>query len=207
MLGVRFHGRGGQDVVTTAELLPVAAFLDGHEAQAFPSFGSERMGAPVLSSAASRRFPTTHGHRVLAPALVVLGVGAVFGSWVTGRVASGSVAVSYLVVSCRQLAPDDKGATPQAEAACDSPGRDDLFLSVVANLARFHREHDKHYAESPLHDAITLQRSARAFGMGAAPKRSRKSSARQAANTHVDHEHRRAGEGGDQYGVCDQLLG
>ena len=47
--GVRFHGRGGQGVVTSAELLSVAAFLDGREAQAFPSFGSERMGAPVMS--------------------------------------------------------------------------------------------------------------------------------------------------------------
>jgi pyruvate ferredoxin oxidoreductase gamma subunit len=36
-------------VVTAAELLSVAAFRDGHEAQAFPSFGSERMGAPVMS--------------------------------------------------------------------------------------------------------------------------------------------------------------
>lgn len=49
MLEVRFHGRGGQGVVTAAELLSVAAFLDGHEAQAFPSFGSERMGAPVMA--------------------------------------------------------------------------------------------------------------------------------------------------------------
>ncbi len=49
MIEVRFHGRGGQGVVTAAELLSVAAFLDGHEAQAFPSFGSERMGAPVVS--------------------------------------------------------------------------------------------------------------------------------------------------------------
>ncbi len=46
---IRLHGRGGQGVVTAAELLSVAAFLDGHEAQAFPSFGSERMGAPVMS--------------------------------------------------------------------------------------------------------------------------------------------------------------
>lgn len=46
---IRFHGRGGQGVVTAAELLSVAAFLDGHEAQAFPSFGSERMGAPVMA--------------------------------------------------------------------------------------------------------------------------------------------------------------
>jgi len=49
VLDVRFHGRGGQGVVTAAELLSVAAFVDGHESQAFPSFGSERMGAPVVS--------------------------------------------------------------------------------------------------------------------------------------------------------------
>ena len=49
MFAVRFHGRGGQGVVTAAELLAAAAFLKGRYAQAFPSFGSERMGAPVLS--------------------------------------------------------------------------------------------------------------------------------------------------------------
>ena len=46
---VRFHGRGGQGVVTAAELLSVAAFLDGRYSQAFPSFGSERAGAPVVA--------------------------------------------------------------------------------------------------------------------------------------------------------------
>lgn len=49
MYQVRFHGRGGQGVVTAAELLSVAAFLEGHYSQAFPSFGSERMGAPVAA--------------------------------------------------------------------------------------------------------------------------------------------------------------
>src|SRR5439155_11620335 len=49
VLQVRFHGRGGQGVVTAAELLSVAAFNDGRHAQAFPSFGSERTGAPVVS--------------------------------------------------------------------------------------------------------------------------------------------------------------
>jgi pyruvate ferredoxin oxidoreductase gamma subunit len=49
MNAIRFHGRGGQGVVTAAELLSVAAFLDGRFAQAFPSFGSERMGAPVAA--------------------------------------------------------------------------------------------------------------------------------------------------------------
>jgi pyruvate ferredoxin oxidoreductase gamma subunit len=46
---VRFHGRGGQGVVTSAELLSVAAFVEGRHAQAFPTFGSERTGAPVVS--------------------------------------------------------------------------------------------------------------------------------------------------------------
>ena len=36
-------------MVTAAELLSVAAFLEGKFAQAFPSFGSERMGAPVMA--------------------------------------------------------------------------------------------------------------------------------------------------------------
>ncbi len=43
----RIHGRGGQGTVTASELLSVAAFEDGRYAQSFPSFGSERMGAPV----------------------------------------------------------------------------------------------------------------------------------------------------------------
>ncbi|GAA1684890.1 pyruvate synthase subunit PorC [Nonomuraea maheshkhaliensis] len=46
---IRIHGRGGQGVVTAAEMLSVAAFLEGRHAQAFPTFGSERTGAPVVS--------------------------------------------------------------------------------------------------------------------------------------------------------------
>ena len=46
---MRIHGRGGQGVVTAAELMALAAFREGRHAQAFPSFGSERTGAPVIS--------------------------------------------------------------------------------------------------------------------------------------------------------------
>ena len=49
MFQVRIHGRGGQGVVTAAELLSVAAFDEGRHAQAFPTFGSERTGAPVVA--------------------------------------------------------------------------------------------------------------------------------------------------------------
>jgi pyruvate ferredoxin oxidoreductase gamma subunit len=49
MFQIRIHGRGGQGVVSGAEMLSIAAFLEGRYAQAFPSFGSERMGAPVMA--------------------------------------------------------------------------------------------------------------------------------------------------------------
>jgi pyruvate ferredoxin oxidoreductase gamma subunit len=49
MYEIRLHGRGGQGVVTAAELLSVAAFTEGRYAQAFPSFGSERTGAPIAA--------------------------------------------------------------------------------------------------------------------------------------------------------------
>lgn len=49
MFELRIHGRGGQGVVTAAEMMSVAAFAEGRHAQAFPSFGSERMGAPVVA--------------------------------------------------------------------------------------------------------------------------------------------------------------
>ena len=49
MFQVRIHGRGGQGVVTAAKMLSIAAFEDDQHAQAFPTLGSERTGAPVTS--------------------------------------------------------------------------------------------------------------------------------------------------------------
>ncbi len=48
---IRYHGRGGQGAVTSTQLLAVSAFYDNKYATAFPSFGSERSGAPVQSFA------------------------------------------------------------------------------------------------------------------------------------------------------------
>jgi len=46
---IRWHGRGGQGAVTSAELLAKAAIDEGKYAQAFPAFGAERRGAPVIA--------------------------------------------------------------------------------------------------------------------------------------------------------------
>ena len=49
MQQIRLHGRGGQGAVTSAELIAIAAINRGKYAQAFPSFGPERRGAPVVA--------------------------------------------------------------------------------------------------------------------------------------------------------------
>jgi len=49
MKELRIHGRGGQGSVTAAELLAIAAFRDRKYSQAFPAFGAERRGAPVMA--------------------------------------------------------------------------------------------------------------------------------------------------------------
>ncbi len=47
MLEVRWHGRGGQGVVTAGRLVAAAALKAGYNVQSFPEFGPERAGAPV----------------------------------------------------------------------------------------------------------------------------------------------------------------
>jgi 2-oxoacid:acceptor oxidoreductase gamma subunit (pyruvate/2-ketoisovalerate family) len=49
MIEIRIHGRGGQGAVVASQILAEAAFRDGLSVQAFPSFGSERRGAPVTA--------------------------------------------------------------------------------------------------------------------------------------------------------------
>jgi pyruvate ferredoxin oxidoreductase gamma subunit len=72
MREVRFHGRGGQGAVTAATLLAVAAGLDGKYSQAFPSFGTERRGAPVKAFCRIDDRPITIRSQVYNPDYVVV---------------------------------------------------------------------------------------------------------------------------------------
>lgn len=72
MFQTRIHGRGGQGVVTAAELLSVAAFDAGHHAQAFPSFGSERTGAPVVAYCRIADTPIRSREPIVAPDALVI---------------------------------------------------------------------------------------------------------------------------------------
>ena len=72
MIQIRIHGRGGQGVVTAAELIAMAAFKSGLEAQAFPSFGVERTGAPVESFARIDDKPIITREQIYCPDVLII---------------------------------------------------------------------------------------------------------------------------------------
>ena len=72
MIEVRFHGRGGQGAVTAAEILAKAAFEDGKYCQAFPFFGVERRGAPVMAFTRIDNKPIRRRYQVYNPDYVVV---------------------------------------------------------------------------------------------------------------------------------------
>lgn len=72
MIQIRVHGRGGQGVVTAAELIATAAFFDGLYAQAFPSFGVERSGAPIQAFARLDEEPIITREQIYEPDILVI---------------------------------------------------------------------------------------------------------------------------------------
>jgi pyruvate ferredoxin oxidoreductase gamma subunit len=72
MVELRFHGRGGQGAVTSAELLAQTAIAEGKYAQAFPSFGPERRGAPVMAYSRIQDSPVRNRTAVQTPDIVIV---------------------------------------------------------------------------------------------------------------------------------------
>lgn len=110
MFGTRIHGRGGQGVVTAAELLSVAAFDSGRHAQAFPSFGSERTGAPVVAYCRVSENPIRTREPIVAPDALVVCDASLLGlpEVLTGLTDGGSVLINSELPADRwPVAADD----------------------------------------------------------------------------------------------------
>jgi pyruvate ferredoxin oxidoreductase gamma subunit len=133
MFEIRIHGRGGQGVVTAAELLSVAAFDEGRYAQAFPSFGSERTGAPVVAFCRVGERPIRVREPIIEPdALIVIDPTLVHQVDVFGGLRSGG----YVLINsshsfeelglgelCGQFAPERLRTVPATEFAREYLGR------------------------------------------------------------------------------------
>lgn len=127
---VRIHGRGGQGAVTAAEMLSVAAFVEGWHAQAFPSFGSERTGAPVVAFCRIDAKPIRTREPIGQPDVLIvqdptlLHQVDVFG----GLAADGCVLVNSV------KGPDELGLADLV----DRIGRDRLMTVPANDIAREH---------------------------------------------------------------------
>ena len=76
MFEIRIHSRGGQGGVTAARLIALAAIRDGKYATAFPFYGAERRGAPVVSFVRINDTPVKVYSQIRQPNLVfVMDVG------------------------------------------------------------------------------------------------------------------------------------
>jgi len=72
MFEIRIHSRGGQGGVTAAKLIAQAAFHDGKYATAFPFYGAERRGAPVVSFVRISDAPIKVYSQVRSPDMVIV---------------------------------------------------------------------------------------------------------------------------------------
>jgi len=72
MIQIRIHGRGGQGVVTAAELIAIAGFKEGLYSQALPSFGVERSGAPIQAFARLDREAIIVREHIYQPNFIII---------------------------------------------------------------------------------------------------------------------------------------
>lgn len=144
MCELRWHGRGGQGVVTAAKMLAGAALRDGRQAQAFPEYGPERRGAPLvaftrLADAPIRLFtPVEHADIVVLLDSTLIGKVAVLDGVKPGGLVLANWAASpeslraALGTRAHRVAAVD--ATAIAQAALGQPIPNTVLLGALARL-------------------------------------------------------------------------
>jgi pyruvate ferredoxin oxidoreductase gamma subunit/2-oxoisovalerate ferredoxin oxidoreductase gamma subunit len=119
MIAIRFHGRGGQGAVIASKLLATALFSEGWEVQAFPSFGAERSGAPVMAFLRVDREKINTHYNVYEPDHVIVLDPVLLQ---TVNVTTGLRAGGWVVVNTPK-APDALGLPDEFNVAtCDATG-------------------------------------------------------------------------------------
>ena len=130
---IRWHGRGGQGAVTSGEMIALAAIHEGKFAQAFPSFGPERRGAPVL---AFNRINPSQALRVRSGVarpdiVVVLDPGLVTAIDVTDGLKPGGTLIVNSTKSVEELQQEFTGDWKLAAINASAIARELLGVNIV----------------------------------------------------------------------------
>jgi pyruvate ferredoxin oxidoreductase gamma subunit len=113
---IRWHGRGGQGIVSVSRLLAEAALMDKKHVQSFPEFGPERSGAPVRGFTRISDEPISIHSQIYNPNVVVV----VDPTMVNSSVASG-LAENGKIIANTERTPDELKktlSTPKAQVYC-----------------------------------------------------------------------------------------
>ena len=113
LVEVRWHGRGGQGVVTVSRLLAYAALLDGKYVQAFPEFGPERRGAPVTGYTRISDEPIRIHSYIYNPDIVVVVDPTIMGSIDVTK----GLAENGIIVANTEKSPEELKSQLEAEKA------------------------------------------------------------------------------------------
>lgn len=140
---IRWHGRGGQGVVTASELVAEAVLEEGKHFQAFPDYGPERMGAPIRAYTRISSSPIRQHCQITEPdAVVVLDptlIGVV--DFTQGLKDQGVLVVNTRLspIELRRKLELDKGkvfAVDATRIALDTMGRNIPNMPMIGALLR-----------------------------------------------------------------------
>jgi len=129
MQEVRIHGRGGQGNVAAAELLAQAAFAAGAYAQAFPAFGAERTGAPVVAFVRLHNRPIRIRSQVYTPGYLIIQDPTLLHAGV-GAITAGLAPGGLVLLNAAQVPPELAAALPPGARAVAIPATD-IALEVI----------------------------------------------------------------------------
>ena len=133
LIEIRWHGRGGQGAVTSAEMLAQAAISEGKYAQAFPSFGPERRGAPVQAfNRVDKEAPVRIRADITDPDFVVVLDPSLLGKVnVTSGLKKGGVVVINTKKNISQIKSEFKIDYPVATVNANKIAREVLGVPIV----------------------------------------------------------------------------
>lgn len=135
MIEVRWHGRGGQGAVVASRILALAAYMDGYKGvQAFPFFGMERRGAPVLAFTRISKDDVRIRSQVYEPDVVVV-LDPLLPKIV--EVTGGLKPKGYIVLNSRQKPSEVKWAKNYKTATVDALGISKKLNLKVAGFQVF----------------------------------------------------------------------
>jgi pyruvate ferredoxin oxidoreductase gamma subunit len=106
LVEIRWHGRGGQGIVSVSRLLAEAALMDKKYVQSFPEFGPERSGAPVRGFTRISDEPISIHSQIYNPNIVVVVDPTLIGTNVTAGLAKDGI-----VLANTELTPEELSKT------------------------------------------------------------------------------------------------